>query len=66
VLTYITSNKWMRAGYGKAIRKYFSEQTQTKILIDFSGEQIFKNATVDTNILLAAKSTSNKTIDFKG
>jgi predicted helicase len=32
VLTYITSNKWMRGGYGKAMRKFFSETNTLKIL----------------------------------
>jgi len=54
VLTYITSNKWMRAGYGKKLRDYFTETTQPKILID-CGADMFKSATVDTNILLFEK-----------
>lgn len=48
VLTYITSNKWMRGGYGKAMRKFFSETNTLKIL-DL-GPGIFHSATVDTNI----------------
>ena len=54
-LCYITSNKWMRAGYGETSRKYFAEQSQPKILIDLAGEKIFENATVDVNILLLQK-----------
>jgi len=54
-LCYITSNKWMRAGYGETSRKYFAEQTQPKILIDLAGEKVFENATVDVNILLMQK-----------
>ena len=54
-LCYITSNKWMRAGYGEISRKYFAEQTQPKILIDLAGEKVFENATVDVNILLLQK-----------
>lgn len=54
-LCYITSNKWMRAGYGKSLRSYMSKNTNPKILIDFGGIQIFDNATVDTNILLFEK-----------
>ena len=63
VLTYITSNKWMRAGYGKASRKYFAERTGPVSLIDFAGEQIFENATVDTNILTLRKSSGRKKTD---
>ena len=55
VLTYITSNKWMRSGYGASTRKFFIEQTNPLILIDFAGVQIFDSATVDTNILMFTK-----------
>ncbi len=54
-LCYITSNKWMRAKYGENLRGFFKEKTQLKQIIDFEGEQIFENATVDTNILLCGK-----------
>jgi len=52
VLTYISSNKWMRAGYGKATREFFLEQGSIGQLIDFGDSQIFENATTYTNILL--------------
>ena len=58
-LCYITSNKWMRAGYGEATRKFFAEKTDPQLLIDFAGEKIFESATVDTNILLFEKSSQN-------
>ena len=51
----ITSNKWMRAGYGESLRKFFVENTDPKMLIDFAGVKVFDSATVDTNILLAQK-----------
>uniref|UniRef100_UPI002589F923 type IIG restriction enzyme/methyltransferase n=1 Tax=uncultured Chryseobacterium sp. TaxID=259322 RepID=UPI002589F923 len=54
-LTYITSNKWMRAAYGESLRKFFIEKTNPEILIDFGGVQIFDTATVDTNILMFSK-----------
>ena len=54
-LCYITSNKWMRAGYGEATRNFFANKTNPKLLIDFAGEKIFESATVDTNILLLEK-----------
>ena len=50
-LIYITSNKWMRAGYGESARKFFTEKTNPLQLIDFAGQKIFESATVDTNIL---------------
>ena len=54
-LCYITSNKWMRAGYGEKTRKFFAENTNPILLIDFAGQKIFESATVDTNILLLSK-----------
>src|SRR6218665_2512916 len=54
-LCFITSNKWMRAGYGESTRKFFAEKTNPILLIDFAGQKIFEAATVDTNILMFAK-----------
>ena len=54
-LCYITSNKWMRAGYGEKTRDFFAKNTNPQLLIDFAGVKIFESATVDTNILLFAK-----------
>jgi hypothetical protein len=73
-LTFITSNKWLRAGYGKKSREFFLKYNPTK-LIDL-GSGIFESATVDSNILTIQKSLnknklkavvlskSEKTTDF--
>ena len=55
-LCYITSNKWMRAGYGEKLRTYFATKTNPIRLIDFGGVSVFETATVDVNILLVQKS----------
>ncbi|MFI2742194.1 Eco57I restriction-modification methylase domain-containing protein, partial [Zhouia sp. PK063] len=55
LLIYITSNKWMRSAYGKSLRHFLANSTNPKVLIDFSGVQIFDTATVETNILLFYK-----------
>ena len=57
-LCYITSNKWMRAGYGEKTRDFFARNTNPMLLIDFAGVKIFESATVDTNILLFAKAAN--------
>ena len=57
-LCYITSNKWMRAAYGEKTREFFANKTNPMLLIDFAGVKIFESATVDTNILLFAKSNN--------
>ncbi|MCT4575108.1 MAG: Eco57I restriction-modification methylase domain-containing protein [Alphaproteobacteria bacterium] len=59
ILSFITSNKWMRAGYGKSLRNYISEKTQPLQLLDL-GSDIFDTATVDTNILTFGKNKPNK------
>ena len=57
-LCYITSNKWLRAGYGEKTREFFAKNTNPMLLIDFAGVKIFESATVDTNILLFAKAAN--------
>ena len=59
-LCFITSNKWMRAGYGDKTRGFFASKTNPKLLIDFAGVKIFESATVDTNILLFEKAQNLK------
>ena len=62
-LCYITSNKWMRAGYGEKTRVFFANKTNPLLLIDFAGVRVFESATVDTNILLFCKAKNRgKTI----
>ena len=60
LLSFITSNKWMRANYGEPLRKYFSERQDVIGLIDFAGYKVFDSATVDVNILTAATRTPSR------
>jgi len=50
-LFYITSNKWMRAGYGNKLRDFLSESVDTTAVLDFGMAQNFGAATTYTNIL---------------
>ncbi|MDR2266967.1 MAG: Eco57I restriction-modification methylase domain-containing protein, partial [Christensenellaceae bacterium] len=60
-LTYITSNKWMRASYGESLRNYFLKYANPIRLIDL-GSGRFSSATVDTNIItLQMSANANKT-----
>jgi hypothetical protein len=60
-LCFITSNKWMRAGYGEKLREFFVSNNPVE-LIDFGGFGVFDTATVDVNILLIQKhQNDNKT-----
>ena len=51
VLTYISSNKFMRAAYGKKLRVFFADDQCIHRLLDFGSVQVFK-ASVDTCIVL--------------
>lgn len=50
ILAFITSNKWMRAGYGEKLREFFTKYNPL-VLVDL-GPNVFESATVDTNILI--------------
>ena len=60
---FITSNKWMRAAYGKKLRDYFIAHTQPVQLLDM-GPDVF-DATVDTNILLFQNAASDDPTAFR-
>ncbi len=51
-LSYISSNKWMRAAYGEAFRRFLGEKATIHELIDFGDHQFFDNATTYVNIIL--------------
>ena len=59
VLVYITSNKWMRAGYGESLRSFFVDYTQPLLIVDL-GSGVFESATVDTNITILKKEDYTK------
>ncbi len=56
--TYITSNKWLRANYGKNIRSFLKKNTKIVEVIDLGSNQ-FNAATVDTNTILYQKIKPN-------
>lgn len=60
-LAYITSNKWMRAGYGQGLRNFFSRDVGVNEVIDFGGVVVFNAAVVDTAIVRLGKTEPNET-----
>lgn len=50
-MSYITSNKYTRAGYGEALREFLLKNTCILKYIDLNGIKVFDSATVDTSIL---------------
>ncbi|EAK0442167.1 class I SAM-dependent DNA methyltransferase [Campylobacter lari] len=51
VLSFITSNKYTRAGYGEPLREFLLKNTTLLEYIDLNGIKVFDSATVDTSIL---------------
>ena len=55
-LTFITTNSWMRADYGRKLQKFFEgNDVNPMLLIDFFTFQVFRDVTVRTNILMLQK-----------
>jgi hypothetical protein len=51
VHTFITSSQWLKAAYGKSLRKLFISKNPIKLIA--LGPGVFESAVVDTNILIA-------------
>jgi hypothetical protein len=59
VLSFISPNKWFRAGYGANLRKYFAEQCRVHSIIDFGDLPVFESATTYPMVFVAQKGKSN-------
>ncbi len=64
LLFYITSNKFMRAGYGKALRQLFTRKTTIRQIVDFGELPVFEAGT-DPCILLYANATPPPNAEVK-
>ena len=53
--SFIITNKWLRAKYGKKIRRFLKENLTIKKVIDFNGIRVFVGATVDTLVYVIQK-----------
>ncbi len=60
LLSYITSNSWLKAEYGKRLRRFFSENHTPLRMLEM-GKDIFENAIVDTCILIVREGKSEET-----
>ena len=58
LLAYITSNSWLRAEYGKGLRRFFSENHTPLSLLDL-GKDVFDSAIVDSSVLLLRTGSAN-------
>jgi len=59
--SYIVANKWMRANYGKALRRWLEER-QLVELIDFGDLPVFQEATTYPSILVIKKAKPAQTL----
>src|ERR1035437_5998684 len=56
LLSFIVTNKWMKAGYGEPLRRFFSEKAWVRSVVDFGhAKQIFEEADVFPSIILVEK-----------
>ena len=56
LLCYIVTNKWMKAGYGEPLRRFFSEKAWVRSVVDFGhAKQIFAEVDVFPSIILVEK-----------
>ncbi|MCG8587214.1 MAG: Eco57I restriction-modification methylase domain-containing protein, partial [Pirellulales bacterium] len=54
LLSFIVTNKWMKAGYGEPLRRFFSEKAWIESVVDFGhAKQIFEDADVFPSIIVA-------------
>ena len=54
VLSFISSNSWLKTDYGGATRQWFTDKSNVLRLLDL-GNGVFQNAIVDTCILLVRR-----------
>ena len=60
LLTYITSNSWLKAEYGKSTRRYFAEKHTPLRLLEL-GKDVFETAIVDSGVMVARLGKSGET-----
>ena len=54
LLSYITSNSWLKAEYGKSTRNYMAENHTPLRLLEM-GKDVFENVIVDASVLMARR-----------
>jgi len=62
VLTYITSNTWMRTKFGEGMRNFFVSKSNPIKLLNFEDTKMFPSATVEVNIMLTKKEDWNNNL----
>jgi hypothetical protein len=56
LLSYVVTNKWMRANYGEPLRRFFAEHAWIQSVVDFGhAKQIFEEVDVFPSIIVVRK-----------
>jgi CheY-like chemotaxis protein len=56
LLSFIVTNKWMKAGYGEPLRRFFMERAWVRSVVDFGhAKQIFEEVDVFPSIIVVEK-----------
>lgn len=63
-LTYITPNKFFRAGYGAQIRKYLEANAMIISIVDFGDSQIFDATTYPAVLVIRRESGQKYNLDY--
>src|SRR5262249_35919999 len=59
LLSFIVTNKWMKAGYGEPLRRFFEEKAWVRSVVDFGhAKQIFEEADVFPSIIAPKQQTA--------
>ncbi len=64
LLSYIVTNKWLKAGYGEALRRFFTQNSWIEQIIDFGHAPIFEDADVFPCIILVRKSAAEENLEM--
>ncbi len=58
-LSFVVTNKWLKAGYGEPLRRFFANESWVESVVDFGhAKQIFVDADVFPSIIVARKPTN--------
>jgi hypothetical protein len=58
LLSYVVTNKWMKANYAEPLRRFFAEQAWIESVVDFGhAKQIFEEVDVFPSIIVARRPT---------
>ncbi|WP_104699608.1 Eco57I restriction-modification methylase domain-containing protein [Helicobacter marmotae] len=60
VFSLITSNKWIKASYGKPLRAFLLQNSYIKCYVDFEESKVFESADVEVGIITATNFCGDK------